>query len=452
MKQPAIVMLALGILVGVAIGSWLPVGLGWVAASGCLFAGYPLLAGGIVLGLVRIVLTPLTPGPSDIAAQAGHPATLRGVVIGQPAVSNGRQSVTLAAENNAGKVQLKTEPWPVVAPGDVITVKGTLMEPPVFSDFDYRGYLAARGIHSVLQRPQIIDVAAGQGWRRQLFLLRRKISFRLSMMVPEPEASFLNGILLGDRSGMPEEMADAFRRTGTTHVLALSGYNISVIIAAGIAIFGRRKAAIALVVTAIVLFVLLVGPSASVVRAALMGSFILLGQALGRPQVAVPACLITAGAMLLVTPWALKYDVGFQLSFAATLGILWWERPIRARLRLPEPLGSLLATTLAAGAPTLPLIIATFHQISVVSPIANVVIVPLVPWLMLGSVLVLVVGSVPWLGPALASVVVIVTRLGVGAIERLAALPVSAVTVPGYVGWLGSGLVYGWWRRRRYVA
>jgi competence protein ComEC len=268
---------------------------------------------------------------------------------------------------------------------------------------------------------------------RTLYPIRTAFTAKLRELFPEPAAGFILAILVGDRSGMPDGIQQAFRRTGTVHVMALSGYNVSILAAAIIGILGRRPASLVASVGLIVLFVLVVGPAASIVRAALMGSYLILGQLFGRPQTATLACLLTAGAMLLIKPWSLRYDLGFDLSFLATLGILYLEPAVAARLGwLPRMVRELVAPTIAASIPSMPVIAATFGTVSLISPVANVLVVPWIPWLMLAGFGITVVdfafsGAMAF--PA--AVVGAGTNLLIGLVGFLAALPLASLSLGG---------------------
>lgn len=222
---------------------------------------------------------------------------------------------------------------------------------------------------------------------------------RLDSLFPEPAASFAAGILLGARRSIPYAVLEDFRRAGLTHILAISGYNIIILIVFVTAIFSflPRKISTWISLAVILLFTLLVGASASVVRAAIMGSLSLFARLVGRKSSGMRALFITAGIMILFDPRILFDDIGFQLSFAATAGILLFAERIKFFLKkIPEAFAirTSLATTLAAQVFTTPLIFWHFGGISFIAPLANIVILPLVPLLMLGSFLSLIFGKI----------------------------------------------------------
>lgn len=395
MKQPTIFWLALGVIIGVAGASWLSWPLILLGLLSLIVLGWPAtrwpvlpVALGLLVGVGRVSLSPLTPSADDIAQLAGGSVHFSGEVVGLPEERSGKRRavVRLTGQERRGRVLVTVATRPDLRPGDLVTCTGKLARPPQFPDFDYRRYLAKSGIHSQMTGAQVTVLGHRPTLTRSMAGLRESFTTHLKALFPDTSEGFLLGILIGDRSDLPETMTTAFRRTGTTHVLALSGYNISIVIAVIVGLLGRQPRVLWLALLGVAAFVWFVGPSASVLRAALMGGLLLLAGMLGRPQPAIQLCLIAAAVLLIFAPWSLRYDLGFDLSFLATLGILILEPPVRRRLQwLPRLIREPVAATLAASVPTAPLIASTFGTVSLVAPLANVTIVPAVPWLMLGG-------------------------------------------------------------------
>jgi competence protein ComEC len=211
----------------------------------------------------------------------------------------------------------------------------------------------------------------------------------------------LLGILIGARKTLPQNITDNFTIDGLSHVVAVSGYNISIIVGslAGLLakLFGR-KASFWLSLLVVVGFVIIAGASASVIRAALMGALLLLSLNIGRLYAITPAIMFAAFLMIAINPRILYWDAGFQLSFLATLGIVYFV-PVLDRLTVAWPdfwkLKEILFTTLAAIVATLPLILFTFGRLSVVAPLANILILPFIPATMLFGFLTFL----PFVGP-----------------------------------------------------
>lgn len=232
-----------------------------------------------------------------------------------------------------------------------------------------------------------------------LQILQQILLERLNELFPEPAASLSAGLLLGARRSIPYQVITDFRRAGLTHIIAISGYNIVILITFVTAFFSflPRKISTWISLLVIFLFTLLVGASASVVRAAIMGSLSLIARLFGRKSAGMRSLFITGLVMVLFDPTILFSDIGFQLSFAATAGILLFCRRLEVFLKfIPETLGTRtsLATSLAAQVFTTPLIVWHFGGISLVAPLANLFVLPFVPLLMLGSFLALIGGKI----------------------------------------------------------
>ncbi|MEX1113302.1 MAG: ComEC/Rec2 family competence protein [Patescibacteria group bacterium] len=443
MKQPTFI-LAAGFVLGIAVASWLPLLLLIPFGLISLVMRAPALAVGLGLGAARLVSVPLEPPVDDLSVLAGNRMEVRGTVVSFPEQRDGYQQFVVrgAAAETRGKALVRADPFLEIAPGDRVLVSGRIKLPEPVDDFDYRSFLAKDGIHSIVPYAHVGVTGHERTVKRVFWSLRRAWVGQLQRRFPEPTAGFLLGILIGERSHLSDKLVEAFRRTSTTHILALSGFNVSIIVAAIVAVLGRRPPALIAALGFILCFVLLVGPGASIVRAALMGGFLLVGQLLGRPQLATYAVVVTAAAMLAVNPHALRYDLGFDLSFLATLGILWLEPGISGRLPwLPTSIRGIVSATIAASIPAVPVIAASFGTVSLVSPVANLLVVPMIPWLMLGGFIGTMLSLVP--GPfALLPVLVTVwsAELLLAAVIGLSDMPLAAVSVGHAKGPVALGL------------
>ena len=264
--------------------------------------------------------------------------------------------------------------------------------------------------------------------------LRADLARPLELLVPEPESGILLGIVLGERASVSADLAYAFAMSGTTHLLAISGFNMTLVgTAVALALRGRARPTTRAVATvaAIVAYSVLVGLGPSVMRAALMASVASVGVASGRRAATANALCVAVTAMLFADPAAIA-DLGFLLSAAATAGLLLWQAPLSERFAvLPGALREGLATTLAASAPTLPVVAAAFGRVSLVSPVANLVAVPLFPPLMITGAAASVLGA---LSVDLARPIALVAYGCALAlrivVETFAALPIAALSVP----------------------
>lgn len=223
--------------------------------------------------------------------------------------------------------------------------------------------------------------------KRFLLKTRGQIEKRVRRFLPEPQSSLLLGIVLGVKTEMPENFWQDLRRTGTLHLVVASGQNV--VIVTGFLMnlslwFLKRRWAILIALLGILVYVLMVGAEAPAVRAGLMASMIFVGQWFGREANPGGPLLLTAMMMLLISPLIL-FDIGFQLSFAATAGLIWLHPLLLTKLstlgKIPV-LGEGLLVTISAQLATLPILLVNFGQFSWLSPLVNALVLPLIPLLM----------------------------------------------------------------------
>jgi len=218
-----------------------------------------------------------------------------------------------------------------------------------------------------------------------IFAFRRRIEEVYRRVLPEPQASLLAGIVLGSKSGMPQDFYQDLRQTGMLHVVVASGMNVTIVAATTVdllLLFLSRRLAILFAFIMIWFYVLLAGADAPVLRAGVMGTLAFLAQGLGRLKDAWRGLGVAAVFLLLLNPRNL-FDLGFQLSFVATAGILFLGPIISNFLkRVPGQVRADISQTLGAQIATLPLILITFGSYSPLSPLVNILVVPILPWLM----------------------------------------------------------------------
>lgn len=257
------------------------------------------------------------------------------------------------------------------------------------------------------------QVTAGESWLHLGFLtkfqeilvgVRDSIVERIFLALPEPHGSLLAGILLGNRVKLDRDLLEIFRLVGLSHIIAVSGYNLTILTANIRSVLRPalgRKLTLAIAGIAVISFVLLSGAPPSIIRAAVMAGILLWGEYLGRPQRSLGALALAAGVIVLFQP-KIIFDVGFQLSIAATYGLIRLAPVITnalERFRIPRWLKLILGETLAATIMTAPLIIAVFERLAIVSPLSNILVVPLIPLLMaLGIAAVVLLFIVPPIG------------------------------------------------------
>jgi competence protein ComEC len=381
----------------------------------------------------------------------------------------GKQRAVLLVSARAGGVSGPRGPWrvyawlpryPALIPTDRIAFDGTV-EPVRQDGSEFAAYLTASHVAATSRISALRLVEAPADPFGIAERLRGAADSALARVLPEPMAGLASGILVGRRDRVSREVTDSFTTTGLSHVVAISGWNICLVgaviggllSAAGLS---RRSRSVAIVV-ALGCFTLLAGTGASVVRAAFMGGVALIARETGRPGSAVAALGLAVWMLLLLDP-SMVTDVGFQLSVTATAGLLWWGSRLTRRLAGAAPnrprrwLAESLGVSLAAQAATLPLVLLHFGRLSLVSPIANLIIAPLVaPAMLVGSVALvagLAVGAgLPFMvGAPFALLGWLVLGAMVAVSGVLAQVPMASLALPPAIGMLvaiGTALAVG---------
>jgi len=238
--------------------------------------------------------------------------------------------IVVIGENKevSGRALMRVPRYPAYHYGDVLNVTGKLETAQPFDNFDYETYLARQAIYSVIYYPKVELLGQGEGVKplQWIYSLRERLSASLARALPEPQGSLAQGILLGLRGNIPDSLNQAFSRTGTAHILAISGLNISIVIAMflslGVLFLGRQRSLYIWLALAFTwLYTLLAGMNPPVIRAAIMGSLFLIAVYLGRQGSAIIALAFAASVMVGMQP-QLLWSVSFQLSFLAMAGLI----------------------------------------------------------------------------------------------------------------------------------
>ena len=426
-----LICLSLCWIAGICLGAW--AGYPWVAISAIALVAllaFPLRRSHALLmclclvallgGILRIQSTLPTADKDTLQSYNDKGiVTIKGLIAADPEPTGAALSLRLEAREiesegtwgkTSGAVLVYVPQSSSYKYGDLLQVEGKLETPPKFEDFDWREYLARKGIHSIVNYPEQIELLArGQGFKplEWLYGLRNRMAQALDNALPEPQSALAQAILLGKRSSIPDDLNVSFFRTGTTHIIAISGLNLS--IAAGIVLsfavwlFGRRRPTYFwLALVAVWGYAALTGLQAPVLRAAIMGSLWLFADYIGRPRSALPALFLAAAVMIGIHPSILG-DVSFQLSFASMAGLILltprFQALGRKAFRISDEARTAgtfvidsLSVTLGAILTTLPIIVFYFRQISLVALPANLFILPAVPGIMVTSAIVAIIG------------------------------------------------------------
>ncbi len=355
--------------------------------------------------------------------------------------------------------------------GDRVQATGILSDPGVIDTFSYRDYLARLGIYALMRSAAVERVEQGMslglaGWLTQL---RHESRAQIGSILPEPAASLLIGMVLGDESGIAPEVESAFNDTGAAHVVAISGYNM--VVFSGLIVWlisavapARRRLGSALGVVFIALYTALVGGGAGVERAALMSALVLIGGALRR-RTFLPASLAFAAFILSLSNPTVYWDVSFQYSFLAVVGMALFTEPLTqlgSRLIQTRWVVEPLAVSAAAQMLTIPLAALYFQRLSLVTLPVNLLIAPALPLIItLGTAAALLVVFIPFIGALLLWAVMPALLWLIGVVRAAGALPFAALSVYPDAALmslillsiiaLGAALnlLPGWWARLR---
>ncbi len=385
-----------------------------------LVAGFCLLF--LIIGILRLQIFEFNISNDKLSQLNGKgEITISGTICKEPDVRDTSQKLTVCAQGS--EVLVTTNRYPEYKYLDEIKITGKLEEPMETEDFSYKNYLLKDHIYSVIGFPKIeVSGKASEDPFSAIYsgilFLKQKIRQSIQNNFLPPQSSVLQGIILGDKSAVGQNIKDKFKNTGLSHVIAVSGMHIvilSSIVMSFLLFLGlwRRQAFYGAVVF-ICIYVVLTGLPPSGLRAGIMGIIYLSGQALGRQTMSSRIIILAAALMLLFNPLLLIYDVGFQLSFLAVLGLIYFEPAIRNfikfladrffKLKISEKYESVLmvlTATISAQVFTLPIIIYNFGNISFISPVTNILIVPIIYYLMffglLSSVAGIIWGFLGWL-------------------------------------------------------
>ena len=450
----------------------------WPQVALLLACGGLLLFGG---GRYNTAVSPLDANHIATYNDSG-PVTITGLVIDEPDIRDRSINLRVAAETITlsdgrslpvtGLVLVRTFRFPLIEYGSEVVLNGRLETPPSHEEFNYQEYLARQNIHSLMPLPTVTVMAEGQGSRfyGAMYRFKQRAFNTIIQLIPEPQAGLLVGVLLGYNRAMPDDLIANFRTTGMAHIIAISGFNVAVLIAVLLGLAGSvldRKTAVFVAIGGVIFYALLVGARPSVVRAAIMGTLYLLTRAwLGRSTLSYASLCVAAFVMTLLHPLAL-WDVGFQMSFMATLGLMlyvspavawlrnylteWWPEGIGWRKTAVLGLGEAIIVTLSAQLMTLPLIIYYFGQVSLVSVVANALIMPLHPLTLIsGGAATLLAQIMPILGQIVGWVAWLFLTYTIGVVNLLASIPGAALPVQLPIagvltlyGLIGVGSWYG---------
>lgn len=381
-----------------------------------LFVSLSLL--GLALGVARLDVSQAKQNTNALDSLLNGVVQIEGVVSSEPDVREEYTNIVLETqrgENNTNvKILARVPVFPEFSYGDTVLLVGKITKPKNFAPkdglraFDYEAYLAKDKIFYQMYFPKatLIEHNSGNVLYEKLFILKKWLLGNIAQGIPEPEASLASGITLGAKQSLGDELLQKFRETGVAHIVVLSGYNIAVVagIISRIVMFMPFAWRLVASAVGILLFAVMVGGGATVVRATVMAIVIILARLSGREGDALRVLVLAGGLMVLANPMILLHDVSFQLSFSATLAIVALVPVIEkhALFISNRMLREIIITTFATQIFVLPLILYHMGSVSLIGFIANIFVLPVVPIAMLVVALVATFAWVPFFGYALA--------------------------------------------------
>ena len=413
---------------------------------------------GVAVGVLRVDVSQGQQNAHTLDKFVGRTAQVEGIITDEPDSRELYTNIVVSADtiladgvrydDVRSEILVRIPTHPEFHYGDEVMLEGKVILPKNFvsedggEPFDYRSYLAKDDIYYQMYFPKATLVARGEGnlVYEKLFALKAWLMGNITRMISEPESSLAGGITLGTKQSLGENLLQKFRETGVAHIVVLSGYNIAVVagIISRLVMFMPFTVRLATSAIGIVLFAMMVGGGATVVRATIMALIVILARILGREGDALRALVLAGGLMVFANPMILLHDVSFQLSFSATLALVTLV-PVVEKYSILQTnhqirswsswriLREIMVTTFATQIFVLPLILYHMGSVSLVGFIANIFILPVVPIAMLVVALVAVFAWVPIVGIAFAFVAYFVLAYIILAVELFARVPFASL-------------------------
>lgn len=415
------------------------------------------------MGLLRYDISLNNNGDTFLESRIGQAVALRGMVSEEPDMREENVHLTIAVDavkEGDGWREADTKAL-VIAPffpefkyGDTVEISGVLKKPQNFLNengrtFDYVSYLAKDGIFYEMFFPRAVLVSSGNGnkIKETLFAIKRAFLDSLGRVIPEPESSLAGGLIVGAKRSLGDTILKQFRTAGVIHIVVLSGYNITIVAEAIMRSFSflPRLFGISLGALSVVSFAVMTGASATVVRASLMALLVILAKATGRVYEITIALFVAGFFMLMHNPKILVFDPSFQLSFLATLGLIYLAPKIEGYFHLvPSRWGfrEFAVATVATQIFVLPLLLYQTGQLSLVSLPANLFILVFIPLTMLFGFLSGVIGfASTLLAMPFAFIAYVLLWYELKVVELFSSLPFASVSVPG----ISASVLFVWY-------
>ncbi|MEI7809941.1 MAG: ComEC/Rec2 family competence protein [bacterium] len=362
-----------------------------------ILSGFFILA--ICLGVLRFHF--VDSGFTNIYDnQIGQTIQLKGEIVDEPVIKENNQQLIIRtvlkdSQRTVLKILVSTDFTGEYKYGDEISLFGKLKKPENFitdygKEFDYINYLRKDGVLYVMGFPkiEIISHDNGNKIKSALFFAKDKFLEKINSSIKEPESLFMGGLILGDKASFSQSLRQSFVNTGTIHIVALSGYNVTIVAEWIMKLFKflPRNLGIGLGIFSIILFVIMTGANSTAIRAGIMATLALIARATGRNYDVARALILAGILMVFLNPLILVYDVSFQLSFIATMAVIFvaprMEKYFTWVTKKFE-LRDIITVTCSAYIFVLPFILYKMGTLSFVELPANALILPFIPFTML---------------------------------------------------------------------
>src|SRR3989344_4082062 len=452
-----------GFISGIATGSFVPVSAGFFLAI-LFLAGIVFIYGyfieeqskntlllvavfmlGDICGIGRVWYSDLY-SESRLINYVGRSIAVEGIIVGEPDVRETNTKLTVRLSKPVKEKILVTVPlYPEFHYGDKVSMSVVLEEPTEIESedgrtFDYKGYLRVRGIWFTSRYTTVKLVSGEHGSlvKTGLFKIKNVFVGSINNVLPEPESNLLGGLLLGAKQSLGKELLTEFQRTGVSHIVVLSGYNIAIVASSimNALKFLPRNYSFSFGALSIILFIILSGGSASAWRAGIMVLVALFAKKFNRDYKASRVLGFTIILMLAPNPLLLAFDPSFQLSILATIGLIFVSPFVTPYLtRVPERFGlrEIVSTTIATQITVLPFLIYNMGLLSLVSLPVNVLILGTIPLTMFFGFITGLTGFVSlYLSfiPAFFAYILLWYQLTI--IHIGASIPFGAITLPAF--------------------
>ncbi len=393
------------------------------------------------------------PNPVAFESQVGEKITLSGEIVDESSIRENNQQLIIETEKEASidsktGILLSVSLSESYKYGDKINFTGTLKKPENFitdtgKEFDYINYLRKDGILYVMSYPKVEIISRGNGnlIKKYLFLIKEKFLNKVNLVIASPENLLMGGLILGEKSSFSKDLRQDFVDTGTIHIVALSGYNITIVAEWFMKLFAQlpylsKNFGIGMGVFAIILFILMTGGSSTAVRAGIMATLALVARATGRNYDVARALILAGVGMILINPFILAFDVSFELSFIATVAVIFLAPRIEKYfLWVTESFGlrDIVSVTCAAYIFVFPFILYKMGNLSLVALPANILILPFIPFTMMLGFLTGIAGLVlPILSLPIGYISYLFLHYELWVIKFFANLPFASFSFPNF--------------------